>query len=83
MAQLTPREQDVLAGVSRGRSNKEIATALAIAENTVKSTLARILEKLHLDNRVQAAIYAISHGLPDEAGGPDLPADRSSSRRPG
>lgn len=83
MVPLAPREQEVLAGVARGRSNKEIASALAIAENTVKSTLTRVLEKLQLENRVQAAVYAVSHGLPGDAGGLDLSAERSSPRRAG
>ena len=62
-AQLTQREQEVLALVARGKSNKEIAAALAIAENTVKNHLKNILEKLHLENRVQAATYALREGL--------------------
>jgi DNA-binding NarL/FixJ family response regulator len=62
-AQLTQREQEVLALVARGKSNKEIAAALAIAENTVKNHLKNILEKLHLENRVQAATYALRQGL--------------------
>jgi len=60
---LTARETEVLKGVAKGRSNKEIAAALAIAENTVKNHLKNILEKLHLENRVQAAIFALREGL--------------------
>jgi len=62
-AELTTREREVLEHVARGRSNKEIAAALAIAENTVKNHLKNILEKLHLENRVQAATYALRQGL--------------------
>lgn len=62
-AQLTAREKEVLEQVARGRSNKEIATALAIAENTVKNHLKNILEKLHLENRVQAATFALRKGM--------------------
>jgi DNA-binding NarL/FixJ family response regulator len=62
-AELTLREKEVLELVAQGRSNKEIATALAIAENTVKNHLKNILEKLHLDNRVQAATFALREGL--------------------
>ena len=60
---LTSREREVLGGVAHGRSNKEIAAALAITENTVKNHLKNILEKLHLKNRVQAATYAVQHGM--------------------
>jgi DNA-binding NarL/FixJ family response regulator len=61
--ELTPREREVLEQVTRGRSNKEIAAALAISENTVKNHLKNILEKLHLENRVQAATFALREGL--------------------
>jgi two-component system, NarL family, nitrate/nitrite response regulator NarL len=60
---LSPREVEVLTCVAEGKSNKEIATALDIAENTVKNHLKNILEKLHLENRVQAATYALRQGL--------------------
>ena len=62
-ARLTQREQEVLRLVSQGKSNKEIASALNIAENTVKNHLKNILEKLHLDNRVQAATFALRREL--------------------
>jgi DNA-binding NarL/FixJ family response regulator len=62
-AELTGREREVLELVSRGRSNKEIAAALDIAENTAKNHLKNILEKLHLENRVQAATFALREGL--------------------
>jgi DNA-binding NarL/FixJ family response regulator len=60
---LTPRETEVLDLVARGKSNKEIASALDIAANTVKNHLKNILEKLHLENRVQAATFALREGL--------------------
>lgn len=60
---LTPRETEVLELITHGDSNKEIAAALAMAENTVKNHLKNILEKLHLENRVQAATFALRHGL--------------------
>jgi DNA-binding NarL/FixJ family response regulator len=66
-AELTPREREVLEHVARGRSNKEIAAALAIAENTAKNHLKNILEKLHLENRVQAAIFALREGLVEKS----------------
>lgn len=62
-ADLSPREKEVLELVTQGKSNKEIAGALAIAENTVKNHLKNILEKLHLENRVQAATFALREGL--------------------
>ena len=62
-ADLSPREKEVLELVTQGKSNKEIAAALAIAENTVKNHLKNILEKLHLENRVQAATFALREGL--------------------
>jgi DNA-binding NarL/FixJ family response regulator len=60
---LTPREKEVLALVAAGSTNKEIALALTLTENTVKNHLRNILEKLHLENRTQAAAYALKHGL--------------------
>jgi len=61
--ELSSRETGVLEFVAQGKSNKEIAAALDIAENTVKNHLKNILEKLHLENRVQAATFAIREGL--------------------
>jgi DNA-binding NarL/FixJ family response regulator len=60
---LTQREQEVLGLVAQGKSNKEIASSLSIAENTVKNHLKNILEKLHLENRVQAAAFALRQEL--------------------
>ncbi len=60
---LTEREKEVLQLVITGATNKEIATALFISENTVKNHLCNILDKLHLQNRVQAAAYALREGL--------------------
>jgi DNA-binding NarL/FixJ family response regulator len=59
---LSPREQEVLTQLAAGRSNKEIAAALGIVEDTVKNHVKHILEKLHLENRVQAAVYAFREG---------------------
>lgn len=64
--ELTEREKDILQLVVDGKTNKEIATSLFIAENTVKIHLRNILEKLHLQNRIQAAVYAVRQGLVNE-----------------
>jgi DNA-binding NarL/FixJ family response regulator len=60
---LSAREQEVLQLLSKGTSNKEIAATLGVSPNTVKNHLKNILEKLHLENRVQAAAYALREGL--------------------
>jgi DNA-binding NarL/FixJ family response regulator len=63
---LTSREVQVLEYVVTGATNKEIADALHIAENTVKIHLRNILDKLHVKNRIQAAVQAVREGLVDE-----------------
>lgn len=60
---LTEREQEVLQLIADGRNNREIAEKLVISEKTVKSHVSNILSKLHLDDRTQAAIYALRRGL--------------------
>jgi two-component system, NarL family, response regulator LiaR len=59
---LTERELKVLNLVSRGLSNQEIADALVISERTVRTHIGNILNKLHLANRTQAALYALRKG---------------------
>jgi DNA-binding NarL/FixJ family response regulator len=61
--QLTVRENDVLALVADGRSNREIARALTLSEKTVKTHVSSILLKLGLADRTQAALYAVRSGL--------------------
>jgi two-component system, NarL family, nitrate/nitrite response regulator NarL len=60
---LTPREREIIAMLARGISNKEIARGLDLAESTVKIHVQGILRKLNLASRVQAAVYAVEHGL--------------------
>jgi len=60
---LTSREVDVLRMVAAGATNREIATRLFLSEGTVKNHISRILGRLGLRDRTQAAIYARDHGL--------------------
>lgn len=65
---LTRREREVLQLLASGQTNREIATALVISENTVGFHVKNILRKLHLENRAQAAVYATRAGLTSEPG---------------
>jgi DNA-binding NarL/FixJ family response regulator len=56
---LTEREREILEWVAKGKTNREISEALYISENTVKNHLKNILQKLHMQNRVQLTHYAI------------------------
>lgn len=60
---LTEREVQILRLVAAGLSNAEIAAQLNIAEITVRTHMSRIFDKLHVQNRVQAALYALREGL--------------------
>lgn len=59
---LSPREMEILEHVTRGLSNKEIAYRLGISHQTVKNHMTAILRKLRVDDRTQAAVYALRHG---------------------
>ena len=59
---LSPREMEILQYVTRGLSNKEIAYALGISQQTVKNHMTAILHKLDVEDRTQAAVYALRHG---------------------
>jgi DNA-binding CsgD family transcriptional regulator len=60
---LTPRERDILRLLAQGLENSAIATELSISSATVKTHVAHLLEKLGLANRVQAAVFAVRHGI--------------------
>jgi DNA-binding NarL/FixJ family response regulator len=65
LGHLTSREREVLVEIAHGRSNREIARALHLAEKTVKTHVSSILFKLGVADRTQAAIYAVRAGLID------------------
>ncbi len=60
---LSEREREVLGLVASGATNREIAEALVVTENTVKVHLRNVLDKLHLRNRQQAAVFAVQEGI--------------------
>ncbi|OGI45906.1 MAG: two-component system response regulator NarL [Candidatus Muproteobacteria bacterium RBG_16_65_34] len=63
LAELTPREHEILAQVAAGKSNKMIARLLEITDGTVKLHVKSILRKLGVHSRVEAAVIAVEHGL--------------------
>src|SRR5688572_26041352 len=60
---LTEREIGILRLIAEGRSNKEIAFALHLTEGTIKGYVSTIFDKLGVEDRTQAALYAVKHGL--------------------
>ena len=62
ISELTPRELDVLRLVAAGKPNKQIAVELVISERTVRTHVSRILRKLGLSSRTQAALWAVRKG---------------------
>ena len=68
LATLTPRELEILGYLAAGHSNKVIARHLDLAESTIKVHVQNILRKLNLSSRVQAAVYAVQHKVPQPEG---------------
>jgi len=60
---LSPREREIIVMLAHGASNKEIARVLNLSESTIKIHVQGILRKLNIAKRVQAAVYAVEHGL--------------------
>lgn len=65
---LTSREEQVVALVADGLSNRNIANELGLSEHTVKKYLIRIFDKLGISNRVELVLYAVHHGTPSQPG---------------
>lgn len=72
MSELTEREEDILRLLAQGRSNLEIADALGVSEKTVRNRLSEIFSKLRLNNRTQAALYALREGIATLEPGGDI-----------
>ena len=70
---LSPREMEILRYVTRGLSNKEIAAELSISHQTVKNHMTSILDKLNVEDRTQAAVYALERGWVRGLGRPIRP----------
>jgi len=63
LAQLTPREREVLALLTEGLDNHAIAERLFISPDTARAHVVKVLAKLQVESRLQAAIFAIQHGI--------------------
>lgn len=63
LKQLTPREEQILERIAQGLSNREIGEKLNISEKTVKNYVTNVLQKLHVRNRVEAAMFAQQHAI--------------------
>jgi DNA-binding NarL/FixJ family response regulator len=79
LAELTPREREVLTLLASGRSNAEICSELYVSEATTKTHVARILQKLGLRDRIQAVIYAYENGVVTPGATDAASSPRSSS----
>ena len=60
---LSPREREIVVAVARGLSNRDIASATGIAQQTVKNHLSSIFQKLNVRSRVQLAVLALRSGI--------------------
>ena len=68
-APLSPREVEILDNIAQGMTNKQVAYALSISEQTVKNHMSSILRKLSVNDRTQAVVYAMRQGwikMPDD-----------------
>ncbi|MCH9009826.1 MAG: response regulator transcription factor [Chloroflexi bacterium] len=78
---LTVREKEVLELIAQGATNKEIAASLFISENTVRAHVRTLMQKLHMDNRTQLAVYGVHEGytVNGRAGNPKLGVSRKQA----
>ena len=86
-APLSPREVQILDNIAQGKTNKEVAYALAISEQTVKNHMSSILRKLSVNDRTQAVVYAMRQGwisvTPRAGGAAPAPREGTPERRTG
>ncbi|MFC5146798.1 response regulator [Streptomyces aureoversilis] len=81
LADLSPRERDILALIGDGLTNRQIGKSLFLSEKTVKNHISRLLAKLGVERRIQAAVLATQAGRAAAEPGPDRPAGEPGDRR--
>ena len=64
--EFTVREKEVLSQIAKGASNKEIASVLIISQNTVRAHVRTLMQKLHVENRTQLAVYGVYEGYAND-----------------